>query len=499
MMKRSGSSTKRAGIWIRVSTDKQADGDSPEHHEIRAREHAKRTGWEIYTVYPLEGISGKSVLNHPEAKRMMVDVERGHIQALIFSDVSRLARNSRELLFLNDYFNQHGAKLIALSEAIDTSTPDGEYFFTLRAGGAQYERRVIAKRIKDSIPVRAQLGKRIGPQAPLGYAWVNNQMVVSQEEAPLRRLMYELFSEHKRIKTVVRLLNEAGHRTRRGALFTHSTVERLIRDPTAKGLRIANYTQRSRDGGRVELKPESEWITIPVEAIISEDLWEHCQTLLVAPKRLGRRLAKKPAHLFSGVVFCETCQKPMYPLSNSVKYTCQTCRRRIHPQDLEGIFLSQLRGIVLSPERLAEHIQQADAEVGEKAALLETLQSERTKLQRMMDKTYELYLGDHISPQQFELRHRPLEERADQLNAEIPELAAEVDARRLHLLSQDGAISHSQNLVDHWPNLSFEERRQVVEAIVDTIVIGEDEVIISLHPPPISKEGVNWSRKDESA
>lgn len=162
-------SGRRAGIWIRVSTDKQADSDSPEHHEYRAREHAKRMGWHVVEVYKLEGISGKSVLGHPEAKRMLADVERGHIQALIFSDVSRLARNSRELLYLSDSFTQHGAKLVALSEQIDTSTPDGEYFFTLRAGGAQYERRVIAARIKASIPIRAQLGKRIGPQAPYGY------------------------------------------------------------------------------------------------------------------------------------------------------------------------------------------------------------------------------------------------------------------------------------------------------------------------------------------
>lgn len=488
-----------AGIWIRVSTGKQADGDSPENHELRARGHAKRLGLEVLTVYSLEGISGKSVLGHPEAKRMMADVERGRIQALIFSDVTRLARNSRELIFLNDYFNQHGAKLITLHEAIDTSTPDGEYVFTVRSAGAQYERRIIARRIKDSIPVRAQLGKRLGPQAPLGFTWQNNQMVQDPAEAPLRRLIYELFAEHKRIKTVVRLLNEAGHRTRRGALFTYTTVERLIRDSTAKGVRVANYTQRSRDGTRTELKPESEWVRVPVEPIIPEALWDHCQTLLVPRRKLGRRLGKKPTHLFSGFVICGECERMMYPLSNSVKYTCQTCRRRIHPADLEGIFVSQLRGIVLSPERLAEHIHAADAEVGEKAALLETLQAERAKLRRMMDKTFDLYQGDHISPQQFELRHRPMEDRANQLDAEIPKLAGEVDARRLHLLGRETAITHSRSLVDHWPNLSFDERRQVVEAIVEAISIGEDEVIISLHPPPIPKDGVNWSRKDVSS
>jgi site-specific DNA recombinase len=492
-----GTGTKPAGIWIRVSTDKQADTDSPEHHELRAREYAKRTGWDVVEVYGLEGTSGKSVLGHPEAKRMIADVERGHIRALIFSDVSRLARNSRELLYLSDYFNQHGAKLVALSEQIDTSTPDGEYFFTMRAGGAQYERRVIAARIKASVPIRAQLGKRTGGESPLGYRFVNNKMEVDPAEAPVRALIYELFVEHRRITTVARLLNEAGHRTRGGGLFTRSTVERLIRDPTAKGLRIANYTQRSPDGKRAELKPESEWVRIPVEAIISEALWDHAQTLLAppTPHRPGRRLGKKPVHLFSGVVVCGTCDTQMYPLSNSPKYTCRICRRRIHPADLEGIFLSQLRAFVLSPERLAAHIEQADAEVAEKGTLLATLQAERAKLQRAMDKTYELYIGEHISPQQFAQRHRPLEERAAQLDAEIPDLAADVDARRLHLLSRDATVGRSQSLAEHWPKLPFEERRQVVESIVEAIIIGEDEVTVSLHPPPVPKEGANCARR----
>jgi len=34
-------SKKNVGIWIRVSTDDQAKGDSPEHHEERGRMYAK--------------------------------------------------------------------------------------------------------------------------------------------------------------------------------------------------------------------------------------------------------------------------------------------------------------------------------------------------------------------------------------------------------------------------------------------------------------------------
>ena len=61
-------STKNVGIWIRVSTEDQAQGDSPEHHEQRAREYAKFNKWTVKEVYDLAGVSGKSVMEQPEAK-----------------------------------------------------------------------------------------------------------------------------------------------------------------------------------------------------------------------------------------------------------------------------------------------------------------------------------------------------------------------------------------------------------------------------------------------
>jgi len=78
---------KRVGIWIRVSTEDQAQGDSPEHHELRARAYADAKEWSVIELYDLSGVSGKSVVEHPEAKRMLADVASGHITALIFSKI----------------------------------------------------------------------------------------------------------------------------------------------------------------------------------------------------------------------------------------------------------------------------------------------------------------------------------------------------------------------------------------------------------------------------
>ena len=88
---------KSIGIWIRVSTEDQAKGDSPEHHEKRARMYAEAKGWHVEGIYHLEAVSGKSVMEHPEAKRMLNDIKKGVISGLIFSKLARPARNTKEL------------------------------------------------------------------------------------------------------------------------------------------------------------------------------------------------------------------------------------------------------------------------------------------------------------------------------------------------------------------------------------------------------------------
>src|SRR5947199_4267159 len=110
------SETKNVGIWIRVSTEDQARGESPQHHEERAREYAKFNHWQVKEVYDLAGVSGKTVMEHPEALRMLSDIRNGRITGLIFSKLARLARNTRELLEFADIFRQHRADMISLQE-----------------------------------------------------------------------------------------------------------------------------------------------------------------------------------------------------------------------------------------------------------------------------------------------------------------------------------------------------------------------------------------------
>ena len=120
---------KRVGIWVRVSTEFQVKDDSPEHHEQRARYYAEAKGWEVIEVYRLEAISGKTVMELPETKKMLRDIHTGRITALVFSKLARLARNTKELLEFSELFRNSNADMISLAENIDTSSPSGRVLF----------------------------------------------------------------------------------------------------------------------------------------------------------------------------------------------------------------------------------------------------------------------------------------------------------------------------------------------------------------------------------
>jgi len=273
-------SKKNVGIWIRVSTEDQKKGESPGHHEERARMYAEIKKWNVKTVYNLAGVSGKSVIEHPEAQRMLADIRSGAISGLIFSKLARLARNTRQLLDIADMFRANSADLISIYENIDTSTPAGRLFYTIISAMTEWEREEIVSRVKASVEIRAKLGKKLGGQAQFGFKWEGDNLIINPEEAPIRKMMYELFLKEKRKKSVARILNEKGYRTRSSGLFHGSTVKRWLRDPISKGLRRANYTQEHSINQSMGYKPKEEWYFHECPAIVSEELWKQVNDLL---------------------------------------------------------------------------------------------------------------------------------------------------------------------------------------------------------------------------
>ncbi|MGH7147590.1 MAG: recombinase family protein, partial [Nitrospiraceae bacterium] len=428
-----------------------------------------------------------AVMHHPEAKRMLDDVKSSRITGLIFSKLARLARNTRELLELSYIFREYGADLISLQEAIDTTSPAGRLFYTMIAAMAQWEREEIAERVAASVPIRAKLGKPLGGAAPFGYQWKERNLVPDPKEVPVRKLIFDLFLEHKRKKTVARLLNEQGYRTRNGSEWSDTTVVRLIQDPTAKGIRRANYTRTTGEKKHWSLKPKEEWVHIPVEPIISEELWNQCNAILDERKRTKKRPSRKAVHLFTGVAYC-TCVHKMYVPSNTSKYVCYQCRNKIPVTDLEGVFQAQLRNFFFSPDDIAEYLNKTDTVIKEKEELLTHLEDERIEVEGDIERLFQLYFAQEIPKEGFDIKYRPLEERKKQLEEQIPALQGDLDFLKIQYLSSEEIVTEARDLYTRWPKLEQEEKRKIIETVTEKIVIGKDEVDIHLCYLPNASE-----------
>ena len=491
---------KRVGIWIRVSTEDQANGDSPKHHEERARQYASLYGWTVGEIYDLAGVSGKTVREHPETRRMLADIKRGHIKGLIFSKLARLARNTRELLDFSDHFREAGAAMVSIQENIDTSTPAGRLFYTMIAAMAQWECEEIGDRVRASIGVRAQLGKPLNGSAPYGYRWDvpegaaagdHKRLLVVPEEAAVARRVFELFAEHRRKGAVARLLNEAGYRTREGKQWYDATVNRVLRNPCAKGTYVYNIS-RKLGSWRSEEKPEDQWSRLAVEPIVSVDVWEQANRILESQEKRPARLGKTPTRPFSGVAFCR-CGQKMYIPTGSRKYMCYTkgkrvCKTSIDAQTLDSIFCEQLKSYFVSPERIEQHIAKARAGMAERETRLGAHRREVERVRADMAKTHQLYLDGQIPKEGFATFYRPLEERLRQLQDELPRVEAEVAHLKVTSLSAEEVVAEARSLYARWPALEAEDKVRIVQSIVERITIGEGEIEISLSHLPSSEE-----------
>jgi site-specific DNA recombinase len=277
-------------------------------------------------------------------------------------------------------------------------------------------------------------------------------------------------------------LKDRGYRTRKGNEFSATVIEQLIRDPTPKGQHRTNYSTR-RNAGRHETKPEHEWVIIPVEPIVSEELWEACNTTLMSRKTSTAFWGPRPEHLFGGRVRCD-CGAKMYARKATAKYVCQDCGSKIPVDDLEAIYHSQLSSFLFSDTEIGAFFETSDDDVRKREALIDRQVRERDDVQRQMDRLYELYFAGEIPKEGFGRKYQPLEERLKQIGADLAALQATVDAGKIARLNQDYMLSEARTLHARWPSLSLGQKKEIVQAITDEIVVGKDEIDIRLQYLP---------------
>lgn len=134
--------------YIRVSTAAQSTD--------RQEDAMSKLGVERLFV---EKLSGKNA-NRPELKRMLDFVRDGDI--VVVSEISRLARSTKDLLNIIDALREKNVGFCSLKESIDTNTPQGKFILTIFAALSELERDYILSRQREGIDAAKSRGKHLG-------------------------------------------------------------------------------------------------------------------------------------------------------------------------------------------------------------------------------------------------------------------------------------------------------------------------------------------------
>lgn len=137
--------------YVRVSTAEQ--------NTIRQEILMQELG--VDEIY-IDKISGKNT-NRPQLKAMLEYVRCG--DTVIVSEISRFARNTKDLLELVEMLTDKGVEFVSKKEAIDTTTPTGKFMLTIFGAVAELEREYILQRQREGIAAAKDMGKYTGRRA----------------------------------------------------------------------------------------------------------------------------------------------------------------------------------------------------------------------------------------------------------------------------------------------------------------------------------------------
>ncbi len=299
-----GTGGKTAVIYLRVSSTGQLQtAHDPEGYSIpgqrdTCRRLADTLGATIIAEYVEPGRTGTNV-RRPSLQQMLRELGELKPTFVIVYDLSRVARDDFDALWLLREIEAKGAKLESSLERID-DTPAGKLLYTIMAGVNAFRSRGDAEKVKMGLERKHQAGGSHGP-ARLGYLNVADQIdgrrvasiAIDSERAGLVRTAFELFAlgDHT-LTSLCTLLEDAGLRTRptptrASRPVSRTSLHRILRDDFYVGI-------VTRNG--VKLRGLHQ-------PLVDEDTFAQVQRVLDGNRASGDR-SYKHSHYLSGSLYC---------------------------------------------------------------------------------------------------------------------------------------------------------------------------------------------------
>lgn len=258
------SRTRIAALYARVSTDEQArEGESLNTQITRLRHYAASRGFENVEVFRDEGYSAKD-LNRPALMRLITLIEWGEVEAVCTVAIDRLSRNLLDMLRFIELCERHDTAFVCTAINFDTSTPIGRMTLQMLAAFAEFERSMIATRVRSTMnEIVRQRGRHLS-SPPFGYRFGSSgELEVVESEAQWVRKVASLYLSGYGFRWIARWLNTSGAPpTRRGNQWSPSSVRAMLSNRIYTGTVV--WGKRCTDlQGRVVTRNESEWIVAP--------------------------------------------------------------------------------------------------------------------------------------------------------------------------------------------------------------------------------------------
>ncbi len=269
----------RYAAYCRVSTGSDEQLNSLTNQKKFFEEYAKKRGDVLVKIYADRGISGKSMENRGEFKKLLEESKDGSFDAVLVKDISRFARNTLDFLTGIRALKSLGVDVIFIG-ANQKVLGESEFVLTLFAALAQEESCALSKRIIFGKKQGARDGRV--PNVIYGYDKIDTYTLkVNNEEARTVTGIYNMYvAEDMGYRKIAGHLNREGVLTKFGKEWNPKAVKRILENPLYAGILVNNKTE-TKDfllGIRKSVPSEERFYHKRGElAIVSQEIFESAQ------------------------------------------------------------------------------------------------------------------------------------------------------------------------------------------------------------------------------
>ena len=209
----------RCAIYTRKSTD---EGLDQAFNSLDAQREAcaayivsqRHEGWQpVRGIYDDGGFSGGN-MERPGLKRLLADVEAGHVDVIVVYKVDRLTRSLADFARIVDVLDARGASFVSITQSFNTTTSMGRLTLNVLLSFAQFEREVTGERIRDKIAQSKAKGMWMGGPVPLGYEVRDRKLIINEGEAATVRHIFIRYAALGSGQALIKELLEQGYRTK---------------------------------------------------------------------------------------------------------------------------------------------------------------------------------------------------------------------------------------------------------------------------------------------